>query len=85
MLASYDVALARASADPNRKPSKGPDVLRWTNDRAESLIPLMLPSEWTFDTTNTPWQDIVAELTRPTVSVRPGRGSVGLPPTSNAR
>lgn len=62
LVASYEVALARAAADPDRKLSKQPDVLRRTYDRAESLLPAMPPSEWTFDTTAVSWQDVVEEL-----------------------
>jgi len=67
--ASYEVALARVAGDPDRDLSKRPDVLRWTYDRAASLIPEMPHSEWTFDTSVTPWQDIVDELSRALLGV----------------
>jgi Mrp family chromosome partitioning ATPase len=63
LLATHEVALERVVADPARKLSKHPGLLRRAYDRVESLLPTMPPSDWTFDTITTSWQAIVNELT----------------------
>jgi hypothetical protein len=62
LLATYETAVERVAGDPTRALSKDPAVLRHSYDRVESLLPKMPRSEWTFDTTTTSWQEIVAEL-----------------------
>jgi predicted kinase len=76
LLATYEVALARAAANPDRVLSSRPDVLRWTYDRAEALLPSMPPSEWTFDTSSTAWEDVVDILSAALLgSSGPGEGN----------
>src|SRR4051794_25663897 len=48
-------ALQRVAGDPDRKPSRHPDLLRRTYDRVEQLLPTMPTSEWVFDTDATGW------------------------------
>lgn len=62
LMATYEVAVDRVLADPERVVSKHTDFLRRTYDRVESLLPTMPPSEWTFDTTAMSSQQIVDEL-----------------------
>lgn len=62
LLATYDVALQRVAFDPTRGFSSDPDLLRLTYDRAESLLPTMPASEWTFDSDVTSWEKIVKDL-----------------------
>jgi hypothetical protein len=50
------------AADPERILSRDPDVLRWTYDRVDQLVPTMPPSDWVFDTTTTKSQTIVDHL-----------------------
>ncbi|MGI8757018.1 MAG: AAA family ATPase [Acidimicrobiales bacterium] len=59
---SYEVALERIRADPERMLSSYPDFLKATYDRVNELLPTMLPAEWTFDTTTTDTQTIVNDL-----------------------
>jgi shikimate kinase len=60
--ATYEAALERVAADPERILSRDPDVLRWTYDRVDQLVPTMPPSDWVFDTTTTKSQTIVDHL-----------------------
>jgi hypothetical protein len=62
LLATYDVALTRATGDPLRKLSKDPGFLRRAYDRVESLLPTLPRTDWTFDTNTTSTQAIVDEL-----------------------
>jgi hypothetical protein len=69
--ASYEAALERVAGDPARKLSKHPEILRRTYDRVESLLPTQPRSDWTFDTTATPWQHIVDTLAALMLAERP--------------
>jgi hypothetical protein len=62
LLATYEVALERVAADPNRKFSKHPEILGRAYDRVESLLPMMPASDWTFDSTVTSSHEIVDVL-----------------------
>jgi len=62
LLTTYEVALARVAGDPDRDLSRRPDLLRWTYERAGALLPSMPPSEWTFDTGDTAWEEVVDTL-----------------------
>jgi shikimate kinase len=62
LLATYEVALERVAADPNRKFSKHPEILRRAYDRVESLIPTMPASDWTFDSAAISCHEIVDAL-----------------------
>jgi hypothetical protein len=59
---TYEVALKRVAADPNRQLSKDPAFLRMAYDRIDPLLDALPPAHWTFDTTSTPCVDIVEEL-----------------------
>jgi shikimate kinase len=59
---TFPVALERVQADPERLLSSYPDFLEATYRRADELLPMMPPSDWTFDTTATDAQAIVDEL-----------------------
>ncbi len=59
---TYEAALERVAADRNRQISRDPDFLRMSYDRIGPLLDA-LPAHWTFDTTSTPSDDIVEELT----------------------
>lgn len=59
---TFEVALERVEADPERMLSRDPDFLKATYDRVDALLPAMPPSEWVFDTTTTHAQAIVDEL-----------------------
>ena len=60
--ATYEVALERVRADPDRVLSRYPEVLKVTYDRVDELLPTMPPSDWTFDTARTSAQAAVEEL-----------------------
>jgi predicted kinase len=60
--ATFPVALERVRADPERLLSRYPDVLEATYERVVDLLPMMPPSEWTFDTTATDAHTIVDQL-----------------------
>jgi len=60
--ASYEVALGRVRAEPDRVLSHYPEVLKATYDRVEKLLPTLPPSDWTFDTAGTSSDAIVHEL-----------------------
>lgn len=60
--ASYEVALERVSADPSRGLSSDPAILRLAHDRAETLLPTLPPSRWTYDTAITACDQIVSEV-----------------------
>ena len=62
LLATYEVALERVAADPYRKFSKNPEILRRAYDRVESLLATMPASDWTFDSTVTSSHEIVDAL-----------------------
>jgi energy-coupling factor transporter ATP-binding protein EcfA2 len=62
LITTYEVALKRATADPNRQLSRDPDFLRMTYDRIGPLLDALPTARWTFDTTSTPSVDIVEEL-----------------------
>lgn len=62
LLATYEVALERVAADPDRELSRQPEVLRLAYDHAEALLPTLPPSDWTFDTTTTRSTQIVEHL-----------------------
>ena len=60
--ASFEVALERVGADPDRRLSNHPEFLRTTYDRVADLLPEMPPSEWVFDTVTTDPETIVDTL-----------------------
>jgi hypothetical protein len=63
LLARYEIALARVTADPTRIVSRQPEFLRRTYDRVDSLLPTMPSSDWIFDTSTMTCHDIIDELT----------------------
>jgi len=68
---TYEVALKRAMADPNRQLSKDPDFLRMAYDRIGPLLDALPAARWTFDTTSTPSVDIVEERSAALLSPDP--------------
>jgi shikimate kinase len=71
---TYEAALERVAADRNRQMSRDPDFLRMTYDRIGPLLDA-LPAHWTFDTTSTPSDDIVEELTAAVLRQHPHQNS----------
>jgi predicted kinase len=62
LLASYEIALERVAADPDRDLSKDPERLRAAYLRAVPMLESMPPSEWTFDTGSSSASHIVDVL-----------------------
>lgn len=56
------VALERVHADPERLLANYPEFIEATYQRFEALLPMMPPSEWTFDTTTIDVEAIVEEI-----------------------
>jgi hypothetical protein len=63
LLATYEVALERVNADPDRQVSKDPGFLRMAYQRIEPLLDALPAARWTFDTTSMSSAEIVDELT----------------------
>ncbi|HMS47160.1 AAA family ATPase [Candidatus Neomicrothrix sp.] len=59
---TYELALDRVQADPNRDLSKDPAILRLAYDRAEALRPGLPPNRWTYDTSEVTGEQIAADV-----------------------
>jgi hypothetical protein len=62
LLATYEVALERVNADPDRRVSRDPGSLRIAYRRIEPLLDALPAADWTFDTTSMSSAEIVDEL-----------------------
>jgi hypothetical protein len=76
LLTTYEVALERMTADPERRLSRYPAILRGTYDRVDRLLSLMPRSDWTFSTTTTSADQIVDQLAA-VLLVEAGEGEPG--------
>jgi hypothetical protein len=63
LLATYEAALERVNADPDRHVSRDPDFQRMAYGRIEPLLDALPAARWTFDTTSLSAAEIVDELT----------------------